>query len=419
MKSKLTLQLGELFVGAGGLSLGLILADHPRAQFQPLFAIDNDKESLLSYQHNLEWLLKNTQKILPKMPVVINADIKKVNTLDLLGELQLQVNDLDLLVGGSPCQGFSSSNRGAEARKKSQQNSLAKIFLDKMGEIRPKMFLIENVQGVGWTKITSSMQLVMQKDSPVATKKPKNVREFLIQQSTSLGYTVWHGIINAKDFGVPQDRVRFILFGVRNDLINESTDISLESYLEKRPIATQTTVHDAISDLPRIGNGETWNGNDYHPSDNEYIKKMRRFMLNGDLSDHFTTNHSQYVLDRFKCIPQGGNWKSIKDKMENYSDIDNTHSNIYRRLVYKTPAHTISHYRKSMTIHPRQNRGLSMREACRLQSFPDWFRFQGKKDSQQQQLANAVPPLMASAIGLAIADFWLDHLSEIKKYSHE
>lgn len=414
MKSKITLQLGELFVGAGGLSLGLILSGHPHAKFQPLFAIDNDKESLLSYKHNLEWLSKNARGILAKIPAVINADIKKVDSSKLLGELQLRVNDLDLLVGGSPCQGFSSSNRGTKTRKKSQQNSLAKIFLDKVDDLRPKMFLIENVQGVGWTKITSAMQSARQRDSSVS-KKPKNVREFLVQQSTSLGYTVWHGIINAKDFGVPQDRVRFILFGVRNDLVNESTDISLESYLKKHQVKTQTTVRDAISDLPRIGNGETWIGDDYHPSDNEYIKKMRRFMLNGDLSDHFTTNHSQYVLDRFKCIPQGGNWKSIKDKMENYSDIDNTHSNIYRRLVYKTPAQTISHYRKSMTIHPRQNRGLSMREACRLQSFPDWFSFQGKKDSQQQQLANAVPPLMASAIGLAIADFWLDHLSPRSK----
>lgn len=410
MKSKLTLIVGELFSGAGGLSLGLILSGHPKAQFQPLFAIDNDRESVLSYKHNLKWLSENAQEMLPKLPKVIEDDVKKVNTTILLNDLHLEVNDLDLLVGGSPCQGFSSSNRGTKTKRKSQQNSLAKIFLDKMGELRPKMFLIENVQGIGWTKITSAMKTA-RKSLSASSKSPKNVKEFLVQQSTSLGYTVWHGIVNAKDFGVPQDRVRFILFGVRNDLINESTQVSLESYLEKYQVETYTTVQDAISDLPRIGNGETWESDNYHPSGNVYVKKMRQFMLNGDLPDHYTTNHSEYVLDRFRCISQGENWKSIKKKMKNYSDIENTHSNIYRRLVYKLPAHTISHYRKSMTIHPRQNRGLSMREACRLQSFPDWFRFQGKKDSQQQQLANAVPPLMASAIGLAIADYWLDNLS--------
>jgi DNA-cytosine methyltransferase len=409
MKSKFTLQVGELFAGAGGLSLGLILSDHPKARFQPLFAIDNDEESLLSYQHNLQWLSENAKETLSKLPKVINADVKKVNTATLLDDLHIQVNDLDLLVGGSPCQGFSSSNRGTKTKQRSQQNSLAKFFLDKMGEIRPKMFLIENVQGIGWTKITSAMQSA-RKSLNTSSKSPKNVREFLVQQSMFLGYTVWHGVVNAKDFGVPQDRVRFILFGIRNDLIDASTDVSLDPYLKKYKVENYATVHDAISDLPRIGNGETWNGNEYHPSDNAYVKKMRRFMLNGDLQDHFTTNHSEYVLDRFRCISQGENWKSIKKQMKNYSDIENTHSNIYRRLVYKLPAHTISHYRKSMTIHPRQHRGLSMREACRLQSFPDWFRFQGKKDSQQQQLANAVPPLMASAIGLAIADFWLDHI---------
>lgn len=411
MKPKFTLRVGELFSGAGGLSLGLILSGHPKAQFQPLFAIDNDRDSVLSYQHNLKWLVENAQETLPKLPKVIEDDVTKVNTVTLLNDLQLKVNDLDLLIGGSPCQGFSSSNRGAKTKRKSQQNSLAKIFLDKMGELRPKMFLIENVQGIGWTKITSAMKTA-QKSLSVSSKAPKNVKEFLVQQSVSLGYTVWHGIINAKDFGVPQDRVRFILFGVRSDLVNDATKVSLEPYLEKYQVETYTTVHDAISDLPRIGNGETWESDNYHPSDNVYVKKMRRFMLNGDLPDHYTTNHSQYVLDRFRCISQGANWQSIKKKMKNYSDIENTHSNIYRRLVYKLPAHTISHYRKSMTIHPRQNRGLSMREACRLQSFPDWFRFQGKKDSQQQQLANAVPPLMASAIGLAIADFWLDQLTD-------
>ena len=415
MKQRLKLQLGELFVGAGGLSLGLILADHPHARFQPLFAIDNDEESLSSYEHNLEWLSKNARSILPKMPKIINSDIKAVNTSRLLNELQLQVDELDLLIGGSPCQGFSSSNRGLKKRKKSQQNSLAKIFLDKMSEFRPKMFLIENVQGVGWTKVTRVMQLSMKQNLSNKIPKPNNVKDFLLQQSEFLGYKVWHGLINAESFGVPQNRVRFILFGVRSDLLDETTIVNLETYLEKYRVNTPTTVHDAISDLPRIGNGQKWNGHDYQPSNNEYIVKMRRFMLNGDLQDHFTTNHSQYVLDRFRDIPQGGNWESIKDKIKNYSNLDKTHSNIYRRLVYKTPAHTISHYRKSMTIHPRQNRGLSMREACRLQSFPDWFRFQGTIDGQQQQLANAVPPLMASAVGQAIADFWLNHVKQPKK----
>src|SRR5579883_2339553 len=93
--------------------------------------------------------------------------------------------------------------------------------------------------------------------------------------------------------------------------------------------------------------------------------------------------------------------------MTNYKQIGNTHSNIYRRLIYDKPAITISHYRKSMIIHPSQDRGLSFREACRLQSFPDWCRFYGTINDKQQQLANAVTPLMAAAVAKAVADFYL------------
>jgi DNA (cytosine-5)-methyltransferase 1 len=94
--------------------------------------------------------------------------------------------------------------------------------------------------------------------------------------------------------------------------------------------------------------------------------------------------------------------------MNTYSNIDNTHSNIYRRLDASKPAITISHYRKSMIIHPTQDRGISFREASRLQSFPDWFRFAGPVDERQQQLANAVPPLLASSIAYAIAQCWME-----------
>jgi len=131
-------------------------------------------------------------------------------------------------------------------------------------------------------------------------------------------------------------------------------------------------------------------------------------MENGDLHDHFTTRHSTEVIQRFERIPEGGNWESIRDMMTTYTNIDNTHSNIYRRLIGNAPAHTISHYRKSMVIHPSHHRGLSFREACRLQSFPDWFRFRGPlDDGQQQHLANAVPPLLAAAVAWAIGEFWV------------
>jgi site-specific DNA-cytosine methylase len=111
------------------------------------------------------------------------------------------------------------------------------------------------------------------------------------------------------------------------------------------------------------------------------------------------------VIDRYRRIPAGGNWHDIRDQLTNYANVQRTHSNIYRRLVWDEPSITIGHYRKSMLVHPSQHRGLSLREACRLQSFPDWFRFAGTADGgngglvhKQQQLANAVCPLVTQAI---------------------
>jgi site-specific DNA-cytosine methylase len=111
------------------------------------------------------------------------------------------------------------------------------------------------------------------------------------------------------------------------------------------------------------------------------------------------------VHERYRCIPQGGNWEDITEALTNYSDVERTHSNIYRRLSWREPSITIGHYRKSMLVHPSQNRGLSLREAARLQSFPDWFRFIGTVNGdsgglmhKQQQLANAVCPLVTKSL---------------------
>jgi site-specific DNA-cytosine methylase len=143
---------------------------------------------------------------------------------------------------------------------------------------------------------------------------------------------------------------------------------------------------------------------------NDFLRYSRGGAEPGVIFDHVTSRHAEYVIDRYRRIPAGGNWESIRDEMTNYADVSRTHSNIYRRLGWEHPSITIGHYRKSMLVHPSEHRGLSLREACRLQSFPDWFRFAGSENGttgglghKQQQLANAVCPLVTKAI----ADFML------------
>ncbi len=413
MNQVVELRMGELFAGAGGLSLGFILADHPGLRFRPVFAVDNDAASLESYGYNMKWLWQNAPDVLPEIPGIFERDVENLNVSDVLKSRE---GELDLLLGGPPCQGFSSSNRRGKENSKEDRNKLINVFLDRLEEFHPKMFLIENVQGVQWTQPTKDMKIPPLQDGlfpeiPAEDSFSSNVRKFLILRAKSLRYHVWHDVLDAVDFGVPQHRMRFFLFGVRADLVPNDNAVTLAPFLEKLKASKRVSVREAIEDLPALENGQSWDNGEYSPSSHDYVKQMRRYMPNGDLYDHITTRHADYVIERYKKIPEGGNWKSIRGEMTNYRIVDNTHSNIYRRLVGAEPAITISHYRKSMIIHPSQDRGLSFREACRLQSFPDWCRFYGTVNDKQQQLANAVPPLMAAVVAKAVADFYLHNLS--------
>ena len=400
--------MGELFSGAGGLGVGFVTANHPSIRFSPIFAIDNDNLALQSYRKNLTWLTQNAHKETASVKAY-RGDVSKLHTDNMRRILGLRNQELDLLTGGPPCQGYSSSNRASKQKSKDDRNNLTAAFLTKVHELQPKMFLLENVQGVKWTEPTTDMranwtQLPLLNDAE-ADSGLGSVEQFLVHRSQTLGYKVWYGIIDAADFGVPQHRMRFFLFGVRSDLIPVNVKVSLDGFLAPHRIARHVTVGQAIGDLPEIKNGEAYAG-EYQPSFDTYVQKMREYMSNNVLYDHFTTKHQDYVIERYKHILQGKNWESVKELMTTYTKIEKTHSNIYRRLCEDLPANTITHYRKSMVIHPTQDRGLSFREACRLQSFPDWFRFEGGSEAMQQQLANAVPPLLAQKVALAIAGFW-------------
>ena len=182
--------------------------------------------------------------------------------------------------------------------------------------------------------------------------------------------------------------------------------------ITKRPFVT---VKEAIGDLPFVGNGhnqdEVKYGKTLKARKNSFLKFARKGGPKKRIFDHVTSRHADYVIERYKRIPSGGNWQDIAEMMSNYTQLERTHSNIYRRLEWDYPSITIGHYRKSMLIHPVQHRGLSLREACRLQSFPDWFRVAGTLNGgsgglmhKQQQLANAVCPLLSRAI----AEFLLE-----------
>lgn len=346
----------DIFSGAGGLSLGAEMAG-----IDVQYGIEIDKYAASSFTYNH----KNAR--------VLTGDITKINTSDL----NLKGN-VFVIMGGPPCQGFSMSNTMSR-NMNNEKNFLYLEFVRFVRELKPKWFVLENVWGL--TKMNDGQTLEMIKESFYA-----------------LGYTVKANILWANDYGVPQKRYRCFIVG-NNEDINFDFPV---------PQNTNVTVHDAISDLPPLTNGQMLDSAPYsipYKDSSEYAKLMRG---KSKLSrQNYVSLNNDLVIQRYAYIPQGGNWRDIPDElMKNYADKSRCHSGIYKRLRDDAPSVVISNYRKSMLIHPTQDRGLSVREAARLQSFPDNFIFQGPHMSIQQQIGNAVPPLLSKAVFNQILSYY-------------
>jgi DNA (cytosine-5)-methyltransferase 1 len=222
--------------------------------------------------------------------------------------------------------------------------------------------------------------------------------------SESKGYVISKGVLSAATFGVPQKRMRFVLVGVKK---SRTGDISL-------PVGSLDevefhTVSDAIKDLENIDAvHDVKAGNIGVPLPKAKLENALALQLRDSkkLYNHVTTATTEVALERFKAIKQGENFHSLDDSLKtSYSDPTRTQNTIYLRLNYREPSGTVLNVRKSMWIHPVKNRSLTIREAARLQTFPDSFVFFGTKDSQYQQIGNAVPPMLAKAIAEHLHDY--------------
>lgn len=338
----------ELFSGSGGMGLGA-----KQAGIDVCIAVEKDLNAAQTYLANH-----------PSTTVVID-DIE--NVTDFIIDRN---NEQLVLFGGPPCQGFSNSNRKTRSAK-NPKNWLFLEFIRVIKKVAPDWILIENVPGL--QKMDKGFFL-----------------ERICNDLHQIGYTPNVQILNAADFGVPQKRDRIFIVGSRDGIAFE--------FPKKHAEIKQTSVKEAISDLPYLKNGDKKELLPYKsPPISEYSKLMRGNKKKSP--QNYVTKNSSNVIARYEHIKQGQNWKSVPEKlMNNYSDHTRCHSNIYRRLIDDKPAPVIANYRKSMLIHPTENRGLSLREAARLQSFPDSYIFHGPLASQQQQVGNAVPPWLAKTI---------------------
>lgn len=365
-EKNLNLTAVDLFAGAGGLSLGF-----ENAGFKVVFAVENDVCSVETYRMN-----RNGSG-----GEVILSDISQINFTDTLTKFRLERGEIDILMGGAPCQGFSFSNMKTRTAD-NPKNHLFKEFIRAAEEIYPKWILFENVSGI-------------------ANFEKGKVIEIIHAELNNLGYLCTSCIINSADYGVPQMRKRFFLIGNRLGIKFSFPQPACGN--GRKPYIT---VHDAVSDLPLLNNGSEVDALPYQYNDSnlsEYQRKMRKNLGKNYCLNNWTTKNSDLIVSRYKLIPPGGNWKDIPAHlMKNYKNKSNCHSGIYKRLKWDEPSIVISNFRKCMLIHPEQHRGLSVREAARLQSFPDKYIFYGRLGSQQQQVANAVPPLLAESIAATI-----------------
>jgi DNA (cytosine-5)-methyltransferase 1 len=353
----------DLFAGAGGLSEGF-----SEAGFFVALAIENDNQAATTYAYNhCRW--KSAYR-----PQLLNTDIAGLDFPSIAAHLKAGLGrPPDIVFGGPPCQGFSRSNMMTR-NPSNPANNLARYFVKAVDCFQPKFAVIENVADL---KLFDDGRFI----------------EALRREFYSINYLTEYCILNAVDFGVPQRRRRIFFVAARSGIPIDFP----EPTTAKR---TQVTVWDAISDLPSLKNGNTTDVMAYRDKGppTAYQAKMRSRM-NSKIRNNLVSCNSELVIKRYAYIPQGGNWKNIPDElMANYEDKSRCHDWIYLRLREDQPSVAITHFRKSMLIHPRENRGLSVREAARIQSFPDHFVFCGSLGSQQQQVANAVPPLLAKAM---------------------
>jgi len=356
----------DLFAGAGGLSEGFRHAGAIVA-----VSVEKDKHAAETQRRNHAYGKRIRTE-------VINEDVSRVPVARLTAALKLfECSKPDVVMGGPPCQGFSRSNMHTR-NLRNPLNHLYATFLCAAKQLVPPLVIIENVANL--PRFEHSIL-----DSRI------------IAALRSLGYGVQREVLNAVDYGIPQKRKRVFYVGTR---LSQAFDFPSPDARTTRPV----TVWEAISDLSSLANGNETDEMPYgEPGPITDYQRLMRKGSSPSVRGNLVSRNGDLIMRRYRYIPQGGNWRDIPARlMQNYKDKSRCHEWIYRRLSEKEPSVTISNFRKNMLIHPREDRGLSIREAARLQSFPDTFVFTGSIGFQQQQVANAVPPLLARAIGLSV-----------------
>lgn len=366
----------DLFAGCGGLSLGL-----EQAGFTPWFVNEIMEQFCNTYKVNHN--LSDDHYYI--------GDIAELNSN--IDKYAKYLEDITLVCGGPPCQGFSMANR--QRLLDDPRNNLYKQYLIFLKNVRPKFFIMENVKGM-------------------LNKKDEIINDFVTYLGTE--YQFDYAVLKAQDFGVPQNRERFILIGNRVGI--NPTEIFEEIYKHKRE---PFVLRDALVGLPHLESKKEKGAKGIESIESGYTERefvyeqndFYHFINDGRQIDRLYNHKNRYNNERdieiFRRLPQGANslHESISDIMP-YKRRNSIFKDKYFKLDETQICKTITSHMKydcNMYIHPWEARGLSPREAARIQTFPDDFILTGSQNMWYAQVGNAVPVKLAKAIGLGIMKF--------------
>jgi DNA (cytosine-5)-methyltransferase 1 len=340
------MNLIDLFSGCGGMSFGF-----ESVGFQTLLGIDNNDLALETFKNNH-----------PRASVEC-CDISTAKPSSIL-KLH-NIEKIDGIIGGPPCQGFSISGK---RDPNDPRNKLYQNYMEYVKMLRPAFFVMENVPNL-------------------ASMEDGKILASIVSDFGKLGYRVNHKILLASDFGVPQNRRRIIIVGIKNG----KHDFNFPNPLKNQKVTTW----DALSDLPEF---DVIDGAKYNKKAISAYQEIMRINSFG-IWNHETIKHSESTIATISLVPDGGNYKSLPEELWNTRKVNIA----WTRMNSKLPSFTIdtghNHH-----FHYKWNRVPTARESARIQSFPDTFHFVGKKADHLRQIGNAVPPILAKAIAASILE---------------
>ncbi|MBS3946835.1 MAG: DNA cytosine methyltransferase [Dethiobacter sp.] len=342
----------DLFAGVGGLSLGF-----ETAGFDVVLANEYDESIAEAYKLNH-----------PDTKMII-ADIKDLPLEDTFFEYRGKV---DVVIGGPPCQGFSQ--KGQRKTINDERNFLFKYFVSVVEYLRPRYFVMENVPNL-------------------LTAENGYFKREVYELFTAKGYALVSDTLNAADYGVPQNRRRAVIIGKLGD------------WPLQMPVSSSytVTIWDAISDLAYHNSGEGSECEEYRiQPQSRYQEHLR----NGSekLYNHISTAHSILAIERLKMIPPNSGKEFLPEEHLTKSIYSGTWTRMGKDEISVTITTRFDTPSSGKFTHPYLHRAITVREAARIQSFPDTFKFIGTKGSQMKQVGNAVPPVLAKALATVIMD---------------